>query len=361
MATPSNTSPTAVLLARLRIRLPIIQAPMAGTSTPRLAAEVSEAGGLGSLGLGSAASPQAAAEQIRATRQLTDRPFNANFFCHVPATPDAAREARWLAHLAPEFERFGAEPPTALAEIYRTAVGQDAMLEMLLAEKPAVVSFHFGLPDAKWIAALRAAGIVTLACATNLDEAERIERAGIDAIVAQGVEAGGHRGAFEPQRDDAIGTFALVRMLARHSRLPVIAAGGIMDGAGIAAALELGAAAVQMGTAFILCPESSASAAYRAELKSERARHTAITAAISGRPARGIFNRLHALGQGDAPPLPDYPIAYDAGKALHQAASRQGEHGYAAHWAGQGAPLAREMPARELVRTLVEEWQAAQA
>lgn len=355
MATMTSTRQ---LLARLRIRHPILQAPMAGVSTPRLAAAVSEAGGLGSLGLGTV-TPEAAAEQIRATRQLTDQPFNVNFFCHAPAQADPAREARWLAHLAPEFQRFGAQAPNKLAEIYPTALGHDAMLDMLLAERPAVVSFHFGLPEPKWVDALRAAGIVTLACATNLDEAAQVERAGIDMLVAQGVEAGGHRGAFDPAHDDLIGTFALVRMLAARSRIPVVAAGGIMDGPGIAAALALGAAAVQMGTAFILCPESSASAAYRAELKSERARHTAVTSAISGRPARGIFNRLHALGQGEAPPVPDYPIAYDAGKALHQAASRQGEHGYAAHWAGQGAPLARELPAGELVRTLVEEWTAS--
>jgi nitronate monooxygenase len=149
-------------------------------------------------------------------------------------------------------------------------------------------------------------------------------------------------------------------MLARRSRLPIVAAGGIMDGDGLAAALRLGASAVQMGTAFILCPTSSASVAYRNDLKSERARHTAITSAISGRPARGIVNRMHVLGKDGAPPLPDYPIAYDAGKALHQAAASRGNNDYAAHWAGQGAPLARELPATALVRQIVEEWQRAE-
>lgn len=153
-----------------------------------------------------------------------------------------------------------------------------------------------------------------------------------------------------------MGTFALVRLLADRSRLPVVAAGGIMDGDGIAAALRLGAAAVQMGTAFVLCPESAASEAYRRDLKSERAYHTAVTSAISGRPARGIVNRMYTLDTTTAPPVPDYPLAYDAGKALHQAASAQGSSDYATHWAEQGAPLARELPAAALVQQLVKEW-----
>lgn len=347
-------------IAQLGIRHPIIQAPMVGVSTPKLVAEVSEAGGLGSLGLG-AATVEQAAQQIRETRQLTDKPFNVNFFCHQPATADATREAAWLSHLAGDFRKFGVEPPASLREIYRTALGNDAMLAMLLEEKPAVVSFHFGLPDQAWIDALRNAGILTMACATNLDEAQQVEQAGVDILVAQGSEAGGHRGAFDPAKDELIGTFALVRILARQSRLPIVAAGGVMDGDGLAAVLRLGASAVQMGTAFILCPESSASVAYRNDLKSERARYTAITSAISGRPARGIVNRMHSLGKNGAPPLPDYPIAYDAAKALHQAASGHGNYEYAAHWAGQGAPLARELPAAALVQQIVDEWRRAES
>ncbi len=348
------------LVAQLGIQQPIIQAPMAGVSSPKLVAEVSGAGGLGSLGLG-AASFEQAAQQIHETRQLTDKPFNVNLFCHQSATANATREANWLSHLAGDFRKFDAEPPASLREIYSTALGNEAMLAMLLEVKPAVVSFHFGLPDQGWVGALRNAGIVTMACATDLDEADQVERAGIDILVAQGAEAGGHRGAFNPDKDELIGTFALVRMLARRSRLPIVAAGGIMDGEGLAAALRIGASAVQMGTAFILCPESSASVAYRNDLKSDRARHTAITSAISGRPARGIVNRLHALGAlSNAPPLPDYPIAYDAGKALHQAATKHGNNEYAAHWAGQAAPLARELPAAELVQTVVREWHRAE-
>jgi nitronate monooxygenase len=297
---------------------------------------------------------------LRATRALTDRPFQANVFCHRPAVADAPREAAWLDRLAPLFAEFGATPPQALREIYASFVGNDAMLAVLLEERPAVVSFHFGLPDAAALGALRDRGIVTLATATSPDEALRIERAGVDAVVAQGIEAGGHRGVFDPRaHDPSLGTFALVRLLVRQSSLPVIAAGGIMDGAGLAAALRLGACAAQMGTAFIACPESSASAAWRERLLGPRAHDTRLTSAISGRPARGIANRMYALGEATA--LPDYPIAYDAAKALHAAASAQGCHAFAAHWAGQGAPLARAIPAAGMVRLLVDEWRAAEA
>lgn len=341
-------------MTRLGLLHPIIQAPMAGTSTPQLAATVSTAGALGSVGIG-AYTVEQAQQHIAQTQALTQRPVNINLFCHQPAVADAAREAAWLRYLAPEFARWGAQPPTELRCIYATAVGNAPLQAMVLAQKPAVVSFHFGLPEQGFIDALRAAGTTTLACATTLDEARQIEQAGVDVIVAQGMEAGGHRGAFIPAQDRLMGTFALTRVLAQHCRLPVVAAGGIMDGQGIAAALELGACAVQMGTAFILCPESAASTAYRAELQSERAHHTAITAAISGRPARGIANRLHLLGTDYAGDLPGYPMVYDAGKALHQAASAQGSSDYAAHWAGQGAPLARALPAAELVQTLARE------
>ena len=341
-------------MQRLGLEHPIIQAPMAGTATPALAAAASNAGVLGSLGLG-ASNLQQARALVEQTQAATKRAFNANLFCHREPVADARREAAWLARLAPEFARFGAVPPAALRSPYVSAVGNAPLQDLMLELRPAVVSFHFGLPEAGWIAKLRAAGIVTMATATSLDEARQVEQAGIDVIVAQGMEAGGHRGAFVPEQDRLMGTFALTRVLAAHCKLPVVAAGGIMDGSGIAAALELGACAVQMGTAFILCPESAASPAYRAELYSERAHHTAITAAISGRPARGMANRLHLLGADYAGDLPGYPMVYDAGKALHQAASAQGHSDYAAHWAGQGAPLARALPAAELVQTLARE------
>lgn len=343
------------LCALLGIRHPIIQAPMVGVSTPALAAAVCEAGGLGSLGLGACSTAQAR-ELVEQTRELTAKPFNLNLFCHRPAAADAAREAAWLERLRPLFAEFGAEPPARLREIYQSFLADPNMLELLLELRPAVVSFHFGLPPRDWIERLQRVGIRTLACVTTPEEARLAEAAGVDALVAQGVEAGGHRGVFAPEHGDAgLGTLALVRLLAQQSRLPVIAAGGIMDGAGIRAALALGAAGVQLGTAFVLCPESAANAAYRAALKGEQAAHTEITANISGRPARGLPNRLYGdLGAA----LPDYPICYDAAKALHTAASARGNHDFAAQWAGQGAPLARELPAAELVETLVKEMHA---
>jgi len=343
-------------LERLGIRYPIIQAPMAGVSTPCMAAEVSNAGGLGSLGLGASNAVQAR-QMIEETQALTKRPFNANLFCHVPAQRDAAREAAWLAHLAPLFDSAGIAVPTSLDEIYKSFNDDEAMFEMLLELRPAVLSFHFGLPSAERLAAFHEAGIYTMATATNLREAEIIEAAGVNAIVAQGIEAGGHRGMFDPEeRDERLSTAVLVRLLVKKTRLPIVAAGGIMDGAGIKAMLDLGAAAAQLGTAFILCPESSASAAYRANLKSERAMSTMLTASISGRPARGMVNQLISHGEAPgSPPAAAYPVAYDAAKQLHAAAAKNGNHEFAAQWAGQGAPLSREMTAAEMLRTLAEE------
>ncbi len=353
-------STTSDFLQRLGVDYPLIQAPMVGVSTPQLAAAVSNAGALGSIGLGASSAAQSG-ELIAATRALTGRPFNVNLFCHRPAVADAARETAWLEHLRPFFAEFGATPPASLREIYASNVTDPATLAVLLDLRPAVVSFHFGVPPVAWVAALRGAGIVLLACATTPQEAAQLERAGVDAVVAQGAEAGGHRGVFDDTDGDAqLGTLPLIRLIARQCRLPVIAAGGIMDGQGIAAALQLGASAAQLGTAFVLCPESSANAAYRSALASTRADDTRITAAISGRAARGLVNRMFLDVQASgAPALPDYPIAYDAAKALHAAASARGNHDFAVQWAGQGAPLARALPAAELVATLVSEWLAA--
>jgi nitronate monooxygenase len=349
-------------LRKLGIELPIIQAPMAGVSTPEMAAAASNAGGLGSIGV-AAVDAEATRRMIAAVRDRTDRPFNVNVFCHRPAAADAAREAAWLARLGPEFARYGAKPPARLTEIYRSFLTDDAKLAVLVGERPAVVSFHFGLPARERLEALRAAGIVLLATATNLDEGKAIAAAGIDAIVAQGYEAGGHRGIFDPDApDDQLGTMALTRLLVDKRSVPVIAAGGIMDGAGVAAALALGAVAAQLGTAFVACPESSADAGYRAALLGPAAEHTVMTAAISGRPARCLANRFTALGAGALRgAVPDYPIAYDAGKALHAAAKAAGEFGYGAQWAGQGAPLARALPAAELVARLRSELEQALA
>lgn len=354
----------SAFLDKLGIRTPILQAPMAGASTPAMAAAVSNAGALGAIGVG-ASDARAAREMIAAVRVATSRPFHVNVFCHHPAIADPAREAAWIARLAPHFARFGGKPPERLREIYTSFVDDDAMLAVMLDERPAVLSFHFGLPADDRIAALRAAGIRLLATATNLEEARLIEAAGLDAIVAQGFEAGGHRGVFDASTpseapDLCLGTMALTRLLVQKVRLPVIAAGGIMDGAGIAAVLTLGASAAQLGTAFVACPESAADAGFRSALLGPAASRTVMTRAISGRRARCIVNHFTALGEeaGDAA-VPAYPITYDAGKALNAAAKAAGESGYGAQWAGQGAPLARPLPAADLVELLRVEMEEA--
>lgn len=343
-------------LGKLAIHIPIIQAPMAGVATPELAAAVSEAGAMGSLGLGSSTVEQARAA-IRQTKALTSAPFNVNYFCHQTARADPTREAVWLTYLASLFHEFDATPPPGLHDPYISFRDNPAMLDMLLQERPPVVSFHFGVPDDTAIQKLKEAGMTLMATATTLSEARAIEAAGIDVIVAQGVEAGGHRGVFDPHdTDQGLTTLALVALLTTHSQLPIVAAGGIMDGRAIRAVRQLGACAAQMGTAFILCPESAASQDYRDALGSNKALNTRITAAISGRPARGITNRMHSdVDTRGRPVLPDYPICYTATKALQKVALGHGNHDFASHWAGQGAPLARAMPAAELVKTLVSE------
>jgi nitronate monooxygenase len=233
----------------------------------------------------------------------------------------------------------------------------DEMLSALVAERPKVVSFHFGIPSSERVRALRDAGIVLLGSATNLGEARRLVSAGVHAVIAQGYEAGGHRGVFDPDApDDRLGAMALTRILAQDLPVPVLAAGGIMDGAGISAALRLGASGAVLGTAFITTPESQADEGYRAAMASDAAHHTVMTRVISGRPARCLPNRFTALGAGvPAEEVPAYPIAYDLGKSLHAAGKRAREFGFGAQWAGQGAPLARTLPAGDLVRTLVAE------
>lgn len=343
-------------LSRLGVRLPIIQAPMAGVSTPQMAAAVSNAGALGSIAVG-ATNAAGARSMIDQVRKLTDRPFNVNVFVHQSPIPDTSKDAAWLGKLSPCFSEFGADSPRNLKTIYKSFADDSEMVEVLLETRPPVVSFHFGLPSSETIRALKEKDIVLLATATSTAEADAIERTNVDFIIAQGYEAGGHRGMFDPDaKDDCLGTFALTRLLAKRGRLPVIAAGGIMDGAGIAAALDLGAVAAQLGTAFVASPESSADEGFRRALSGPAAEHTVMTRLISGRPARCLSNRFTALEEalrGQIPP--DYPIAYDAGKALNAAAKAKGEFGFGAQWAGQGAPLARSLPAGEMVEALARE------
>lgn len=348
------------LLSRLGITVPIIQAPMAGVSTPALVAAVSNAGGLGSLGV-AAMSMTEIDTTIRETRSLTNAPFNVNVFCHAPAVIEPTRDKEWLQYLAPYFEEFGVKPPDSLRLLYKSFVEDDQMLSVLLDLKPAVVSFHFGLPALKQIRRLKQAGILLLATATNLHEAQQIAAAELDGIVAQGYEAGGHRGTFDPySADEALGIFPLTRILASNLSVPVISAGGIMDGAGIAAVLTLGASAAQLGTAFVPCPESSADPAYRNALLSGEMTRTIMTRAISGRYARGLMNRFTELGEAPScPAVPSYPLAYFAGKALNAAAKEHGSSAFAPQWAGQTASMARWMPAADIVKTLVQELDTA--
>jgi nitronate monooxygenase len=344
------------LLDTLGIDLPIIQAPMAGVSSPAMAAAVSNAGALGSIGVG-ATDADGARRMIAAVRERSKRSLNVNVFCHQPPAPDNTRAAAWLEYLRPHFERFGVKAPLGLKEIYRSFVEDDAMLAALLMERPQVVSFHFGLPSAERIRALREAGIVLMASVTNVAEGRVVAKAGVHAVIAQGFEAGGHRGVFDPDvEDDCLGTAVLTRLLVHQLDIPVIAAGGIMDGAGIGAALRLGASAAQLGTAFIACTESDANTGYREALAGDAANHTVMTRAISGRPARCLPNSFTVLGLGVSPhQIPSYPLTYDAGKALNAAAMAALEAGYGAQWAGQGAPLARQLPAAELVAVLAAE------
>ncbi|MBU6455099.1 MAG: nitronate monooxygenase [Cyanobacteria bacterium REEB67] len=364
------------LLALLGIDLPIVQAPMAGISTPAMAAAVSNAGALGSIAVGASGVAQVA-EMIKTTRGQTanGKPFNVNVFCHQPAKPDREKESAWLQYLKPHFEKYDAQPPIDIHETYKSFLVDEAMFELLLAERPAVVSFHFGLPSQDNIDALHSAGIVLFATATTAEEAATASRAGIDAIVAQGYEAGGHRGTFDERAyDERLKTATLVEILAQAVKTPIIAAGGIMDGADAKLMMSLGATAVQMGTAFLRCPESTADRFYRQAIESsattavkasavkastDSPSPTLMTSAISGRPARCLRNLFTDIGEvveaERRVQIPDYSTAYDAGKALIAAAKARSEGGYGSHWAGQGVARTQEMPAAELVKRLAAE------
>ena len=344
------------LLNQLGMSCPIIQAPMAGTAPPKLAAAVSNAGGLGSIAVG-ATDLDGAVAQIQQTRALTDCAFNVNFFCHARAQQDQGKQSDWLKRFAPEFAKFNATPPSALTEIYQSFLTDDAKFQMILDQRPAVVSFHFGLPSTDKINALQDKGIILFSTAITLADALEAQAAGIDAIVAQGWEAGGHRGIIAPSSADTrLGTLALTRILSENLFIPVIAAGGIMDGAGIRAALNMGATCAQMGTAFIDTDHSLADAAHRTALTSDAGHHTVMTPVLSGRPARCLANAFTRWDvDTDYADIPDYPIAYDAAKSLIGAAKAAGDIDYGAHWAGQGAPLSRAMSVVEMMETLKTE------
>jgi nitronate monooxygenase len=335
----------------LGIRHPILQAPMAGVQGSALASAVSKAGGLGALPCAMLA-PEAMRRELTAIRAQTDQPFNVNFFCHRPPQADAAREAAWRARLAPYFAELQIDAATVPSGPGRLPFNAEAA-DVLAEFRPPVVSFHFGLPAPELLARVRAWGAKVLSSATTVDEARWLEARGVDAIIAQGAEAGGHRGMFLSE-DVAtqVGTFALVRQVADAVKVPVIAAGGIADAQGVAAALALGAAGVQVGTAYLLCPEATTSALHRQALKSDAARVTVLTNVFTGRPARGMLNRVvRELGPicGDAPA---FPLAAPAMGALRAKAEAKGSSDFSPLWAGQNASGCREIPAGELTREL---------
>lgn len=335
----------------LGIELPIIQAPMAGAQGSALAVAVSNAGGLGSLPCALLA-PDAMRKELEVIRAQTSKPFNVNFFCHTPPAPDAEREAAWRRMLLPYYKEFGIDPDSISAGPGRLSFGASAA-DALEPFKPAVVSFHFGLPPADLLSRVKRWGSKILCSATTVAEARWLEARGVDAIIAQGLEAGGHRGIF--LGDDLttqIGTFAMLPQVLRAVKLPVIAAGGIADARGVAAALALGASGVQVGTAYLLCPETTISAVHRAALKSVAARHTALTNLFTGRPARGIMNRvMRELGpMSDA--APEFPLAASAIAPLRARAEATGSGDFSPLWSGQNASGCKEIPAAQLTREL---------
>jgi nitronate monooxygenase len=335
----------------LGIELPLIQAPMAGSQAGALAVAVSNAGGLGSLPCALLSLEQMRAE-LTIIRAQTARPFNVNFFCHAVPQADARREAAWRELLSPYFKEFGIAADDAPAAPARAPFSA-AAADVLEPFRPAVVSFHFGLPAGDLLARVKSWGSLVFASATTLEEARWLEQHGADAIIAQGLEAGGHRGLFLTEDlSTQVGTFALLPQMVEAVRVPVIAAGGIADAKGVAAAMALGAAGVQLGTVFLLCPEATTSQVHRLALKSPRAGHTALTNLFSGRPARGIMNRLMLeLGPIGAM-TPAFPLAAGALAGLRKRAEGLGSGDFSPLWCGQNVSGCREIPAAQMIKTL---------
>jgi nitronate monooxygenase len=322
----------------LGIELPIIQAPMAGVQGSALAVAVSQAGGLGSLPC-ALLSPDSLRAELSIITASTARPFNVNFFCHTPPTPDAQRETAWRNLLRPYYDELGVDIADVPPAAGRVAFSHEAA-DLLSEIRPAVVSFHFGLPTRDLLDRVRSWGAKLLSSATTVDEARWLEAQGVDAIIAQGLEAGGHRGHFlSEDLTTQLGTFALIPQIVRAVSVPVIAAGGIADAAGVAAAMALCAVAVQVGTAYLLCPEATT-------------RHTAITNVFTGRPARAIVNRM-IREMGPINPLaPPFPLAATALLPLRAKAEAEGRGDFSSLWAGQNVSGCQTVPAAELTHRL---------
>ena len=344
---------TTNLGALLGIDLPLIQAPMAGVQGSALALAVSNVGALGSLPA-AMLTPQALRAELQTLRSGTQRPFNVNFFCHTPPVPDVTREATWRVALAPFYAEAGLDITAVPAGAGRVPFTAEAA-DLLEAFRPAVVSFHFGLPAPELVQRVKAWGARVLSSATTVEEALWLEAQGADAIIAQGLEAGGHRGMF--LTDDLttqMGTLALLPQILRAVNVPVIAAGGITDAAGVAAAMALGAAGVQVGTAYLLCTEATTSPIHRVALQSDAARPTALTHVFTGRPARGIVNRvMRELGVMSAA-APAFPLATAAMAPLRAWGEQQGMGDFSPLWSGQNASGCRAVGAAELTRALAQ-------
>ena len=343
------------LQSLIKIDFPLLQAPMAGVQGHVLAAAVSNAGGLGSLPA-AAMSLEVLRQELEQLSASTDRAYNVNFFAHTPPAPDDAREAAWRDKLSPYYAEFGIDPATLAAGPGRAPFTQEAA-QLLSQFKPAVVSFHFGLPSSDLQAHVRSWGGKIISSATTVDEARWLEQQGVDAIIAQGLEAGGHRGFFlTKDLSTQVGTFALLPQIVHAVNVPVIAAGGIADAQGVAAARHLGAAGVQIGTAYMLTPEATTSAVHRAALKSRLAEHTALTTLFTGGPARGIVNRvMRELGPLN-PAAPAFPLATAAMAALRSKAEAQGSGDFSPLWSGQNASACKEISAAELTHELAAGW-----
>jgi nitronate monooxygenase len=339
------------------IEHPIIQAPMAGPCSPQMAVAASEAGGLGSLPA-AMLTPETLRGELQIVKQGTGRSINVNFFVHEDPKPDAARETAWRKRLEAYYRELGLAPDAGKNAPTRSPFTA-AMCDVVLEFKPRVVSFHFGMPETALVRRVKDAGLLVISSATSAEEARWLEDHGCDAVIAQGNEAGGHRGMF--LNDDIArqaGTLALVPQVVDAVKVPVIAAGGIGDGRGIAAALALGAAGVQIGTAFLLTPEAKTSALHRAALKQANDNSTTLTNIFTGRPARGIVNRyISEVGPMSAE-APRFPLAAGASQPMRGAAEAKGSADFTPLWSGQAPTFAREMPTAALMAMLVEETEA---
>lgn len=341
---------TRELLDLLGIDLPIVLAPMAGNSTPELVAAVSNAGGLGSYGCAMLSREQLI-EEAQRMKALTNHSFNLNFFCHVPPNVTVEQERAWRAKLAPYYGELSVDPNVTVSGSRRPF--DDEICDAVLAIAPKVVSFHFGMPNADQVRRLKATGMVLMSSATTSTEARRLVELGADVIVAQGFEAGGHRGMFlTSDVSTQVGTMALVPQVVDAVNVPVIASGGIADARGVAAALALGAAAVQVGTAYLFSPQAKVSTLHRAALRAARDDATALTNLFTGRPARGIVNRFIREIGPMSPTAPQFPMAANAVTPLRAQAEQRGSGDFSPLWSGQAAALAREIDAAELTRNL---------